>query len=60
MECRHLNLTIAHKIRQRKKKTQDSQFLSKFEYSLSTIKFQYEKYKDKHLIYTLRGAENAS
>jgi len=44
----------------KKKKTQNSQFLSKFEYSLSTIKFQSEFYKGKHLIYSLRGAENAS
>ena len=37
----------------KKRKTQNSQFLSKFEYSLSTIKFQSELYKLSTFIYSL-------
>ena len=37
----------------RKKKTQDSQFLSKFEYSLSTLNSKSDLYKGSTFIYSL-------
>ena len=40
---------LTHKIRQRKKKIQGSQFLSKFEYSLSTFEFQIWIVQGQHL-----------
>ena len=46
----------AHRCKQdkaRKKKTQDSQFLSKFEYSLSTLNSKSDLYKGNTFIYSL-------